>query len=78
MQNASLNSAVNASIAFQNPDQLGRQPLHPLLCLSVHEHCYLQDYGVWGREEYVRNWWTKVDWSKVEQSYAGFTNTNKN
>ncbi|KAK4049488.1 hypothetical protein OIO90_005439 [Microbotryomycetes sp. JL221] len=43
--------------------------LHPLACISLHPHCYMQDYGVWGREEYVKNWWSAVDWRKVEQTY---------
>lgn len=43
--------------------------LHPLLCLSVHEHCYLTDYGVWGRKDYVENWWTFIDWTKVSEAY---------
>lgn len=51
--------------------QVGKS-LHPLTCISVHPHCYLEDYGVWGREEYVRNWWGAVDWKKAEESYAGF------
>ncbi|KAK4046528.1 hypothetical protein OIV83_005980 [Microbotryomycetes sp. JL201] len=45
--------------------------LYPLACVSVHPHCYLQDYGVWGREQYVKNWWSAVDWRKVEQAYEG-------
>lgn len=53
-------------------DRVGKA-IHPLLCLSVHPHCYLEDYGVWGREEYVRQWWGAVDWKKVEDSFAGFT-----
>lgn len=52
-------------------DQVGKSIL-PLLCLSVHPHCYLEDYGVWGREEYVKQWWGAVDWKKVEESFAGF------
>lgn len=46
--------------------------LHPLLCLSVHPHCYLEDYGVWGREEYVRNWWEHVNWPQVEAMFAEY------
>ena len=43
--------------------------LTPLLCLSVFERCYLTDFGVWGREEYIKNFWKVVDWSKVEEAF---------
>lgn len=46
--------------------------LHPLLCLSTHPHCYLEDYGVWGREEYVRNWWNHINWPQVESMFAEY------
>ncbi|SCV72236.1 BQ2448_4930 [Microbotryum intermedium] len=61
--------SYTASIA---QGQLGKT-IHPLCCISTHAHCYLHDYGVWGREEYVKNWWGQVDWRKVEESYRGFT-----
>lgn len=48
------------------------QTLQPLLCLSTHPHCYLEDYGVWGREEYVRNWWEHVNWGQVEAMFAEY------
>lgn len=51
--------------------------LHPLACISVHPHCYLEDYGLWGRDEYVRKWWSAVDWSRVEQAYDAFTSRAK-
>ncbi|GAA5983548.1 hypothetical protein JCM10908_000329 [Rhodotorula pacifica] len=51
--------------------------LHPLACISVHQHCYLEDYGLWGRDEYVRKWWNAVDWTKVEQAYDAFTTKAK-
>ncbi|GAA5965934.1 hypothetical protein JCM8115_000755 [Rhodotorula mucilaginosa] len=51
--------------------------LHPLACISVHPHCYLEDYGLWGRDEYVRKWWHAVDWSRVEQAYDAFTTRAK-
>ncbi|GAA5889743.1 hypothetical protein JCM16303_005364 [Sporobolomyces ruberrimus] len=60
--------------SHNNPSQAIGRSLHPLLCVSTHEHCYLEDYGVWGREEYVKQWWTKVDWKKVEESFDQFTN----
>lgn len=46
--------------------------IHPLACVSTHPHCYFEDYGLWGRDEYVKNWWGAVDWRKVEQAYDQF------
>jgi Fe-Mn family superoxide dismutase len=61
----------SSSIGFGTP--LEGVALRPLVCLSVHPHCYLQDYGVWGREQYVKNWWEAINWTKVEASYASIT-----
>lgn len=43
--------------------------IHPLLCLSLHPHVYIPDYGIWGKEEYIRNFWGNVDWELVYQRY---------
>lgn len=43
--------------------------LYPLLGLQVAERAYLQDYGVWGREAYVRNFWQCVNWKRIESEY---------
>ncbi|MBE7182123.1 MAG: hypothetical protein INR71_13130 [Terriglobus roseus] len=43
--------------------------LYPLLGLQVAERAYLQDYGVWGREAYVRNFWQCVNWSRIASEY---------
>jgi Fe-Mn family superoxide dismutase len=44
----------------------------PLLNLSIHEHAWIHDYGVWGKEEYVRNFWDAVDWEAVDRSAARY------
>lgn len=42
----------------------------PLLCLSVHERAWVgAGYGVWGKEEYLKRFWTVVDWDKVSKLY---------
>lgn len=46
--------------------------LHPILCISVHPHCYIRDYGVWGRDEYVKAWWKAIDWSVVELNWEKY------
>ncbi|KAI1793016.1 Manganese/iron superoxide dismutase [Ganoderma leucocontextum] len=44
--------------------------LFPLLCVSVHEHAWVgAGYGVWGKEEYMRRFWSVVDWAKVVKVY---------
>ncbi|KAJ4340524.1 hypothetical protein N0V87_002509 [Didymella glomerata] len=40
----------------------------PLLCVNTWEHAWLHDYGVGGKEAYLRAWWKKIDWSQVAQN----------
>ncbi|KAK0550070.1 hypothetical protein OC846_003827 [Tilletia horrida] len=46
--------------------------LCPLLCLSVHEHAWMTDYGLWGKEEYLRQFWECVDWVLVQHLYRAY------
>ena len=49
-------------------DQIG-DILTPLLCVSVQEHAWVgSGYGVWGKEEYLKQFWTVVDWERVANS----------
>lgn len=70
-RDSSFSDFMNTTPKFTGPSDISQTglQLHPLLCLSLHEHCYLQDYGVWGREEYVKNWWAFVNWQEVETSF---------
>ncbi|RMZ82903.1 hypothetical protein DV737_g1938, partial [Chaetothyriales sp. CBS 132003] len=38
----------------------------PILCLKVWEHQWLPDYGTFGKEAYVKNWWSRIDWDVVQ------------
>lgn len=49
-------------------DQVGKE-LFPLLNISVHEHAWLNDYGVMGKEEYLTRFWNCVNWEKVEERF---------
>lgn len=45
--------------------------LYPLFCISVHEHAWMAaGYGVWGKEEWLKKFWTVLDWGKVSQAYG--------
>lgn len=46
--------------------------LYPLFCVSVHEHCWLLDHGVWGREKYIKEFWSVLDWPQVVRRYETF------
>ncbi|KAF9649327.1 manganese and iron superoxide dismutase [Thelephora ganbajun] len=47
--------------------------LYPLFCLSVHEHAWLTaGYGIWGKEEYLKRFWTVLDWKKVSDAFNLF------
>lgn len=70
-----LNRGSNHAAGQANADS--RKPIHPLMCLSLHPHCYLGDYGVWGRQEYVERWWNAIDWTKVSASYEMITSKGR-
>lgn len=49
-------------------DEIG-DILTPLLCVSVQEHAWIGGgYGVWGKEEYLKQFWTVVNWERVERA----------
>lgn len=52
-------------------DQVGKE-IYPLLNVSVHEHAWLNDYGVMGKEEYLTRFWNCVNWDKVEERLEAY------
>ncbi|CCM04022.1 uncharacterized protein FIBRA_06179 [Fibroporia radiculosa] len=47
--------------------------IYPLFCVSVHEHAWVSaGYGVWGKEEYMKRFWSVLDWGRVGQAYEKF------
>ncbi|GJE84766.1 manganese and iron superoxide dismutase [Phanerochaete sordida] len=71
-------SALRANDSFRVAslsDHANRPPLgdtlFPLLCVSVHEHAWVSaGYGVWGKEEYMKRFWSVVNWEQVSRHYA--------
>jgi superoxide dismutase, Fe-Mn family len=55
------------------------ETLHPLFCVSVHEHAWMSaGYGVWGKEEYLKRFWSCLDWGLIAKAYAVFSPENGN
>lgn len=52
-------------------DKVGKE-LYPLLNISVHEHAWLGDYGIMGKEEYLTRFWNCVNWDKVEERFEAY------
>lgn len=52
-------------------DKVGKE-LYPLLNISVHEHAWLNDYGIMGKEEYLTRFWNCVNWDKVEERFDAY------
>lgn len=45
--------------------------ISPIFCISVHEHAWMSaGFGVWGKEEYLQQFWTVLDWRKVSDAYS--------
>ncbi|VDC06233.1 unnamed protein product [Peniophora sp. CBMAI 1063] len=50
-------------------EKLG-EVLTPLFCVGVHERAWMAaGFGVWGKERYLREFWSVLDWEKVCQNY---------
>ncbi|KAJ7688369.1 hypothetical protein B0H17DRAFT_1068334 [Mycena rosella] len=50
--------------------------LFPLFCVSVHEHAWITaGYGVWGKEAWLREFWSVLNWRRVSESYARIRST---
>lgn len=49
--------------------------IYPLFCVSIHEHCWILDHGVWGKEKYMKEFWSVLNWDTVNERYLTFTNT---
>lgn len=55
------------------PSNLPGEILFPLLCISIHEHAWLgAGYGIWGKEEYLKRFWSVVNWQRVSEHYARY------
>jgi superoxide dismutase, Fe-Mn family len=80
---SNLGNVMPTSVWGEDPDPLRSGPkskdaalnigeyLTPLFCVSVNEHAWMAaGYGVWGKEEWLKKFWTVLDWQKVSRMHA--------
>lgn len=41
----------------------------PVLNVNVWEHAWLEDFGILGKEDYLKAWWERIDWSVVQSRF---------
>jgi superoxide dismutase, Fe-Mn family len=63
---------ISPNYALKNLFLVGAQ-LSPLFCVSVHEHTWILDYGVRGKQEYLARFWNALDWERVVENFEYFT-----
>ena len=61
-----VNSADAAIDKLQNVGDI----IYPLFCLPVYEHAWMSaGFGVWGKEDWLKEFWTVLDWEKVSLAF---------
>ncbi|KAF9008851.1 hypothetical protein BDQ17DRAFT_1539258 [Cyathus striatus] len=46
------------------------ETLFPLFCVPVYEHAWMSaGYGIFGKEEWMKHFWSVLDWEKVSSEY---------
>jgi Fe-Mn family superoxide dismutase len=44
--------------------------IFPLFCIPVYEHAWMSaGFGVWGKEDWLKEFWTVLDWGKVSKAF---------
>jgi len=65
-------SPKTASDRLQNVGNV----IYPLFCVPVYEHAWMSaGFGVWGKEDWLKEFWTVLDWEKVSKAYANVHKT---
>ncbi|CDK27065.1 unnamed protein product [Kuraishia capsulata CBS 1993] len=45
----------------------------PLLCVNVWDYCWLHDFGINGKAEYLEKFWESIDWNVVNSRVYNLT-----
>lgn len=68
-ENPSPKDAAGSAMSGDRLQKVG-DILYPLFCVPVYEHAWMSaGFGVWGKEDWLREFWTVLDWEKVSKAY---------
>lgn len=79
LQNKDMNVQGNAG-AFGATSAAGKKDaevppgstrVEPVLCVNTWEHVYMRDFGVEGKQEYLKRWWDAINWGEVDVRTPG-------
>ena len=60
---------TEASKTFDRLQKVG-DVIYPLFCVPIYEHAWMSaGFGVWGKEDWLKEFWTVLDWEKVSKAY---------
>ena len=65
---ANLDSTGRYNVSGIKENRQHEYRILPLLGVNCWEHAYLPDYGVNGKQQYLKNWWAAVNWQRVEHA----------
>ena len=68
-EHASSADARKTNTAVDRLEKLG-DVIYPLFCVPVYEHAWMSaGFGVWGKEDWLKEFWTVLDWDKVGKAF---------
>ena len=63
-----LDTSGKYNTSSLKPNRKHEYRILPILGLNCWEHAYLSDYGVLGKQQYLKNWWASVNWQRVDEA----------
>lgn len=62
---------LDSNTAIDSIDFIAKKnfSLIPILNLCCWQHCYLSQYGIDGRKQYLKNWWKCINWERVYEIF---------
>lgn len=72
LKNDHIDTLQQLELLMKNPKNKIRDWTLPLICISLWDHSYIHDYGVDGREKYLKNVLDNLNWSVINNRLTTF------